>query len=88
MKYARQCDITGEGMNEGYIVGDGFMHIKYEKDLIALIRSWGVDENNELSDDFILNESYENEEYYWTEWECPTDLQYEEVNGKLIEINQ
>ena len=22
-----------------------------------------------------------------TEWECPTDIQYEEVNGKLIEIN-
>lgn len=86
MKYARRCDITGEGMNEGYIVGEGMMHIKYEKDLIALIRSWGVDENNELSDDFILSESYENEEYYWTEWECPTDIQYEEVNGKLIEI--
>ena len=87
MKYARRCDITGEGMNEGYIVGDGFMHIKYEKDLIALIRSWGVDENNELSDDFILNESYENEEYYWTEWECEDDIQYEEVDGELIELN-
>ena len=86
MKYARRCDITGEGMNEGYIVGDGMMHIKYEKDLIALIRSWGVDENNELSDDFILSESYENEEYYWTEWECPEDYQYEEVDGKLIEL--
>ena len=86
MKYARRCDITGEGMNEGYIVGDGMMHVKYEKDLIALIRSWGVDENNELSDDFILSESYENEEYYWTEWECPTDLRYEEVDGKLIEL--
>ena len=88
MKYARKCDITGEGMNEGYIVGEGMMHVKYEKDLIALIRSWGVDDNNELSDDFILSESYENGEYYWSEWECPTDLQYEEVNGKLIEINQ
>tara|TARA_A100001201_G_scaffold1761_3_gene4506 strand:- start:259 stop:525 length:267 start_codon:yes stop_codon:yes gene_type:complete len=87
MKYARQCDITGEGMNEGYIVDEGMMHIKYEKDLIALIRSWGVDENNELSDDFILSESYKNGEYYWTEWECPTDLRYEEVDGKLIELD-
>ena len=88
MKYARKCDVTGEGMNDGYVIGDGFMHIKYEKDLIALIRSWGVDENNELSDDFILNESWQHEEWYWTQWECPTDFQYEEVNGKLIEINQ
>ena len=88
MKYARKCSITGEGMNDGYVVGDGEMHVKYEKDLIALIRSWGVDENNELSDDFVLNESWQHEEWYWTQWECPTDLQYEEVNGKLIEINQ
>jgi len=92
MKYARKCDITGEGMNEGYIVlprvivDVGSMCVKYEKDLIALIRSWNVDENNELSDDFILSESYQNGEYYWMEWECPTDFQYEEVNGKLIEI--
>jgi len=86
MKYARRCDITGEGMNEGYIVDEGMMHVKYEKDLIALIRSWGVDENSELSDDFILSESYENEEYYWTEWDCPEDYQYEEVDGKLIEL--
>ena len=88
MKYARQCDITGEGMNQGYVVGDGFMHIKYEKDLIEVIRSWNVDVDNELSDEYILAESYQQDEYYWTEWECPEDLQYEEVSGKLIEINQ
>jgi hypothetical protein len=64
------------------------MHVKYEKDLIALLRSWNADEDNELSDEYILAESYQQDEYYWTEWECPTDLQYEEVNGKLIEINQ
>ena len=87
MKYARRCDITGEGMNDGYVVGDGEMHIKCEKDLITLLRSWNVDEDNELSDEYILAESYKLAEYYWTEWECPTDLQYEEVNGKLIEIN-
>ena len=87
-QYARKCDITGEGMNDGYVVGDGFMHIKYEKDLIALLRSWNVDEDNELSDEYILAESYQLGEYYWTEWECPTDLQYKEVNGELIQINQ
>ena len=88
MKYARQCSITGEGMNDGYVIGDGEMHVKYEKDLIALIRSWGVDENNELSDEFLLDESWQHEEWYWTQWECPTDYQYEEVNGKLIEIDR
>ena len=87
MKYARKCSVTGEGMNEGYLVNDDTC-VKYEADLIKLIRSWNVDEYNELSDEFILDESWQHEEYYWTEWECPTDLQYEEVNGKLIEINQ
>ena len=86
MKYARKCDITGEGMNDGYVVGDGEMHIKYEKDLIALIRSRGG--MYFLSNEYILAESYQLGEYYWTEWECPTDFQYEEINGKLIEINQ
>ena len=53
MKYARQCSVTGEGMNEGYLVNDD-TYVKYEADLINLIRSWNVDEYNELSDEFIL----------------------------------
>lgn len=85
MKYARQCSITGEGMNEGYLVGDCTC-VKYEADLIKLIRSWNVDEYNELSDEFILTESYNNEEYFWTLWEDESEYQYEEINGKLIEI--
>ena len=60
MKYARQCSITGEGMNEGYLVNDDTC-VKYEADLIKLIRSWGADEYNELSDEFILNEAYDND---------------------------
>tara|TARA_R100000781_G_scaffold99051_1_gene62668 strand:+ start:81 stop:359 length:279 start_codon:yes stop_codon:yes gene_type:complete len=83
--WARQCSITGEGMNEGYLVNDDTC-VKYESDLIALIRSWNVDEHNELSDDFILTESYNNEEYFWTAWEDENEYQYQEINGKLIEI--
>ena len=85
MKYARQCSITGEGMNEGYIVGD-CTTVKYEKDLIALIRSWGDKEFNTASDEYILAESYKLEEYFWTVWEDESEHQYEEINGKLIEI--
>ena len=85
VKYARKCSITGEGMNEGYIVGD-CTPVKHEKDLIALIRSWDVDVNKELSDEYILAESYKEEEYYYTEWDDKREYQYEEVNGELIEI--
>ena len=85
MKYARKCSITGEGMNEGYIVGD-CTPVKYEKDLIALIRSWGDKEFNTASDEYILAESYKLEEYFWTMWEDESEHQYEEINGILIEI--
>ena len=72
-------------MNEGYIVGD-CTTVKYEKDLIALIRSWGDKEFNTASDEYILAESYKLEEYFWTVWEDESEHQYEEINGKLIEI--
>ena len=94
--YARQCDITGEGMNEGYCIQDGLMYIKYEKDMIKHIREVEKEGNLEydkdisegrLTDDFLLNDYYNADYYYWTEWECEDDLQYEEVNGKLIELN-
>jgi len=85
--YARQCDITGEGMNEGYCIQDGLMYIKYVEDMIKHLRELDV----ELSlrtplDEELLNVYYDDDYYYWTEWECEDDLQYEEVNGKLIEL--
>jgi len=86
--YARQCDITGEGMNEGYCIQDGHIYIKYVEDMIKHLRELDV----ELSlrtplDEELLNVYYDDDYYYWTEWECESDLQYEEVNGKLIELN-
>ena len=38
IKYARKCDITSEGMNEGYCILDGMMYIKYEKDMINILK--------------------------------------------------
>jgi hypothetical protein len=67
-KFARRCSVTGEGMNEGYVYRDGDMYFKYEADLVAHLRSIDSD-SSELSDEFILNEAYELEEYYYTEWE-------------------
>tara|TARA_R100001440_G_scaffold719_11_gene2350 strand:+ start:153 stop:476 length:324 start_codon:yes stop_codon:yes gene_type:complete len=39
MKYARQCDVTGEGMNKGWVFGDGVFYAKYEKDALAECRN-------------------------------------------------
>jgi len=95
--YARQCDITGEGMNDGYCIGDGLMYIKYEKDMIKHIREVEKEGNldydkdvseGRLTDDWLIEDYYKADYYYWTEWECEEDLQYEEINGVLHELEQ
>lgn len=96
MKYARKCNVTGNGMNEGFCIKDGEMYIKYEKDLIKHLRDVEKKANlkydkdiseGRLTDDFLLSDYYECEYYYWTEWECDNDIQYQEVNGVLTEID-
>ena len=36
--FARQCDVTGEGMNSGFCILDGDMYIKHEKDMVRHLR--------------------------------------------------
>ena len=60
MKYARKCDITSEGMNEGYCILDGMMYIKYEKDMIKHIK-----DETDYND---IEEAYEDDYYYFTDW--------------------
>ena len=84
--YARQCDITGEGMNEGWCWGDGLFYSKYEADTIKELRKDFKNETKDLTNDEVLDWAVEEEELlYWTEWE-EEDLQYKEVNGELIDI--
>lgn len=78
-KFARRCDAIGCGMNEGYVVGDGEMYFSEIEHLISWLRNRGGMEG--LSDDFILNEAYNNEEYYYTEWEEVDDDVYYDENG-------
>jgi hypothetical protein len=87
MKYARKCSVTGEGMNEGWVWFDGMFYTKYEKDTIKhLRRDWGKGSTEEWSDDKMLEEAVEHDVLYWTMWEDESEHQYEEINGKLIEI--
>ena len=115
MKYARRCDVTGHGMNSGYVWEDG---IFYTKDLETTLAELRKDrdavmqdieymseydiEDTSCWDDFeqARNRAYEGKDtdadlltlaylkgmLYYTEWECPEDCQYEEVDGKLIEL--
>ena len=79
IKYARKCDITGEGMNEGYCIQDGMMYIKGHHDMLQHI----TDE----TDFETIEEAYDEEYYYYTEWKDEDEYEYIEINGVLTEIN-
>ena len=69
-RYARKCDITGEGMNEGFCLQDGLMYIANEKDLIKKLREkeFSGDEYVGVSDEDMKEMAYEEGTYYWTTW--------------------
>ena len=94
VRYARKCDVTGEGMNEGYCIREGDMYIKYEKDMIKHIREVEKDGNLEydkdvsegrLTDEWLLQDYYQHDYYYYTDW-GPEDYLFEEILGVLLEI--
>jgi 5-methylcytosine-specific restriction endonuclease McrBC GTP-binding regulatory subunit McrB len=80
--YARQCDITAEGMYEGWVVGGGDYYIKYESDAIEYCqREW----NQTLQEAY--NESEENggDGFYHTSWFYKSEYQYRLVDGVLVD---
>ena len=75
--WARKCDATGQGMNEGFVFGDGEKYFSVQSAAIEYAQELGYKD---------LDEAYDDEAYYWTEWEDKSEYQYLEVDGKLIEI--
>lgn len=73
-KFARRCDVTGKGMNEGYLVfGD------YAKDLLSadiLAQKHGYNNFTEA------HEEDENQDScYWTEWDEIDEDDYYDADG-------
>jgi hypothetical protein len=87
-KFAKKCSATSVGMNEGYVVNDGDEYFANKSDLVKWLRDRNLDEYNELSDEFLLREAYELDEFYWTEWNDEDDYQYVMINGVLTEIEE
>ena len=77
-KFARQCDLTNELMNEGWVIGDGDMYIKYEADAINAAIEMGYES---------IDDAYKDDAIYYTEWEDEDDFQYgiDEQNN-IIEL--
>ena len=82
----RKCDVTGEGMDCGWVCGDDY-YIKYEEDLIKHLRDVFDDDNlngeDELTDDELRNKYYQDGYFYYTEWDDPEDIMYVETYGKV-----
>ena len=73
-KFARRCDATGRGMNEGYVLGDGELYFAEKEHLLDHLKQmdeWcGVKLKYLFSDDDeLLEYFYEQEYYYYTEWD-------------------
>lgn len=89
-RYARQCSITEEGMNEGWIDEQTYEYFKNEMDAVNHIKKL-IEQDDETYEwisctDDILEVGFHYYGVYYTEWECEEDMQYEEINGVLTEI--
>jgi hypothetical protein len=88
--FARFDSKTGKGMNEGYVVHDGLEYFAEESDLVEYLRSLISDGGEGLTDEFILNDAYDNNEYYYTDWDVAGEAVYyvEQPDGTLKEIQK
>jgi len=75
--WARKCDATGKGMNEGYVFGDGEKYFALEMHALEYAQSIGYKS---------LDDAYDYRAFYWTEWE--EDRQYIEIDGKVMEFRE
>lgn len=94
-KFARRCDATGKGINEGYVFGDGEMYFTTREALIDHLRGldWvdaDGDSSQDLTDDEDILEFFYNEDaYYYTEWdEVDEDEWYDEDGNIHISDNE
>jgi hypothetical protein len=97
-KFARKCDVTGQGMNCGWVWFDGTFYTSTMEVTLKELRSdiengaldfdeIGADELLKMSDDELIQYANECDITYWTEWEDEDDYEYyEDENGNLIEI--
>ena len=88
MRYARKCDITHEGMNEGWCWGDGSFYTKYELDTVAELRDEFESSVGVQTDDELLEWAVKEDILYWTEWEDEDDFLYQEENGLIVPIEE
>jgi hypothetical protein len=75
--YARLCSVTGRGMWEGFVFGDGEKYAIDQESAEKIAKDYGYRD---------WAECYEDEAGYWTAWEDEEDAQYIERHGIIYEL--
>jgi hypothetical protein len=80
-KFARRCNATGCGMNEGYVVGEGDLYFSGKEHLIEWLKGVAIEDNlNFDSDEDMMNHYHGDDLFYYTEWDdiYIDDIYYDE----------
>ena len=77
-KYARICSVTGKGMWDGWVFGDGEFYAIDQESADKLARNLGYKD---------AQEAYNNGACYWTDWaeDSEENAQYIEIGGLLYD---
>lgn len=96
-KYARKCDVTGKGMNEGWVWGDGAYYTSTKEMTIKRLKEKVKDGVLHLEDDFteeeiinisdeeLLEWAFDEELLFWTQWDPEEDDTYYDKDGNLYD---
>lgn len=77
-KYARKDSVTGKGMNDGFCFDDGDFYCASSLDALAKCEELGYK---------TMEEAYNEEAYYWTEWEIEEGENYFDEHGNEFDEN-
>lgn len=78
--YARKCDVTGKGMNNGYCIMDGGMYIASEGDMLKHLEEHTAYES--------MEEAFEDEYCYYTEWTELDEDGYYLADGTFVDTEE
>jgi hypothetical protein len=76
-KFARRCDVTGRGMNEGFCFGDGEKYACDDASALIIAKEYGYTS---------LYKAWRDDAYYYTEWEEIDDDYYYDADGNEYEL--
>jgi len=81
-KFAKRCDATGKGMNEGWVFNDGDYCCASEEDAKKYVESKTNEDGSPCvwEDELKLVDTDE-EWFYWTQWEDVDDDDYYDADG-------